>query len=165
MQQQRLLSLLWIQIGISRTHRQPIGFTHDGADDNLDWQIQIAHHAPDDRYLRGIFLPEESSVRLDDVKQLGNDGRDAAKVSGARTPIEFAAQLLYGRPGHCIGWIHLLDRRRKEEVHALALEHLAVALERSRILGQVFIRPKLRGVYKDAGSYYAARRGRRPNQR
>ena len=32
----------------------------------------IADHAPNDRHLRRILLPEKRRIRLDNVKQLGN---------------------------------------------------------------------------------------------
>ena len=59
-----------VEIGIARAHRQAIRLTHDRTDHNLHRNIQIAHHAANDRRLGGIFLPEEGPVRLHDVEKL-----------------------------------------------------------------------------------------------
>ena len=46
--------------------------------------MQIARHLPDDARLLRVLAPEKRLLRLNDFEQLQYDGRDAAKMSGAR---------------------------------------------------------------------------------
>src|SRR5437667_360804 len=99
MQNQCLLPLLRIEIGIPRAHGQPIHLAHNRTSRNLHRQIQISHHAPDDRHLRRILLPEERNIGLDHMKQLRHNRGDTAKVSRPRTPVQLPAKLLHRNPG------------------------------------------------------------------
>ena len=50
--------------------------------------VEVAHHLAQHGDLRRIFLAEVGAVRPDNLKQLADHGRHAAKVSGARAAIE-----------------------------------------------------------------------------
>ena len=82
-----------------------------------------------------------------------------------RTPIQLAAQLFHRNPGHRAGRIHLLDRRSEKQFHSFFLQQVAVAVEISRISRQIFVRSKLRGIYKNRRRHNIAISLGGPNQR
>src|ERR1700676_4744346 len=96
MQHPRGLALLRREVCIKRAHSEAIGFAHDRADHDLDWKIQVLHHAANDGGLSRIFLAEESDVWFDGVKELGNNSGHAAKVAGTRPPAQFVAKAFDG---------------------------------------------------------------------
>ena len=113
-------------------------------------KFEVPHHAPDHGQLRGVFLSEESRIRLDDVKQLRDDRGHAAEMAGTRASVELLAQAFDHHPASPLpaGYISS-DRRGKENFHAFFFEQLAIAFELARIFCQIFGRPKLRGIHKD----------------
>src|SRR5581483_4216244 len=115
--------------------------------------------------LGGIFLAEKGEVRLDDVEQLCDHCGHATKMSRPRPPAQALAQPFHDDPGNGSGRIHFLNRWSEYQVNFFPLQHRAVALERARILGEVFGRPKLRGVYEDGNRYYISFGASRPDQR
>ena len=54
---------------------------------------QVGHHAADDGELLKVLLAEHRDVGLDDVEELGDDGRDALEMSGPELPAQDARQL------------------------------------------------------------------------
>src|SRR5439155_7636301 len=72
-QHRRRSALLRIKVGVARAHRQAIRLADNRASDNLDREVQVAYHAPNDGQLRGIFLAEKARIRLDDLEELGDD--------------------------------------------------------------------------------------------
>ena len=65
-----------------------VGLAHDRHADDLDAEVEIAHHAADDGELLEVLLAEHGDVRLDGVEQLGDHRGDAAEVARPRAPAE-----------------------------------------------------------------------------
>src|ERR1700733_4224732 len=104
---------------------------------------------PDHGELRGILLAKECRIRLDDVKEFGDYGGHASKMSGPRMPVESLAQSFYRDPGRLALLIHLLGSWSEENIDPLFFERCAIALERTRIFGKIFRGSKLSGIHKD----------------
>src|SRR5262245_26139213 len=122
MQHRGLLSLDCIEIRVARTHGQAVGFTHDRANDNLNWKIQVANHLANDCGLSGILLAEECQIRLDDLEELGYDGGHAAKMSRTRAAIELVADALDRDPAAGPARIHVIHRRAEKIVSLFGCE-------------------------------------------
>ncbi len=106
------------------------------------------------------FCPKKARIWFDDVKQLRDHGRDPAKMSRPRTPVQLLAQSSTVTHVTAPARIHFFHRRREQQLHALALQHFPVPLKRSRILCQIFVRPKLRRIHKDGCRNNIARSAR-----
>ena len=72
-------------------------------------------------------------------------------MAGARASVKLFAQPLDHHPGHrVVGTrIHLLDRRRKQDLDPFPFQQLAVAIELARISRQILGGSELRGVHKN----------------
>ena len=81
--QRRACTLLSAQIRITRTHGQTISLALGGLADHLKIEIQVRHHAPDDRQLLKILLAKHRHIRLHQIKQLGDNGGHADKMPRA----------------------------------------------------------------------------------
>src|SRR5208282_5983849 len=87
------------------------------------------------------------------------------KVSGTRATVEPGAEFIHGDPSNRACGVHFCHARSEEQVHAFALQHLAVALEQSRIFRQVFVGAELGWVDEDRSGYRVARCPGGPHQR
>src|ERR1700758_800928 len=81
---QRLASLFDAQIPVAGTHCQPVRLADNRAHIQLHAKLQIAHHLAQDRNLRGVFLPEKSTLRSEYIEQLSYHSSHSAEVAGAR---------------------------------------------------------------------------------
>ena len=104
------------------------------------------------------FCPKNAASGFHDMKQFRHHGRNPAKMSRPRTPIQLLAQSFHRHPrdAHPAGYISSTDGANSNS-HALPLQHFAVALKRPRILRQILIRPKLRRIHKDRCRHHIAR--------
>src|SRR5437763_1103614 len=60
------VTLVRRQICIPAAERQAIQIAHDRHADDFHRNIQVSHHAPNDRQLLSVLLPEVSTIWLDD---------------------------------------------------------------------------------------------------
>ena len=70
------------EVAVAAAQRQAVRLAHGRHRDDLDRQIQVAHHLPDHGTLLEVLLAEEGHIRLHDVEQLGDHGGDPAEVPG-----------------------------------------------------------------------------------
>ena len=117
------------------------------------------------------FCAEDGDVGLDDVEQLGDDRRHAARSAPAgKAPLEAAraAPDLDGRLK--AGRVHVRRLGDERDVGAGARRLGEVAVEVARVAGEVLVRTELRRVHEDrraparrrgGAPRRAARRGRR----
>ncbi len=93
------------EVAVPAGHRQPVVLA-DGRDrDDLDAQVEVAHHAPHEQQLLGVLLAEERQVRARQAQQLGDDGQDAVEVARAARALEHLAERARGHadPGGAVG--------------------------------------------------------------
>ena len=98
----------------------------------------------------GVLLAEVGQVRLDDVKELGDDGADAAEMLRSGLAAEVVGQFVDVNPGELGLGVHLLDRGDEEKVDAQVVAGLSVGIECAWVGLKVFIGAKLGGVDEDA---------------
>ena len=70
------------QISIPRTHCQPVWFPHRRFNANVDWEIQVSYHLPNDAGLLSVLLTKECGVRLHDEEQFRHNRADTAEMAG-----------------------------------------------------------------------------------
>ena len=107
----------------------------------------------DDSQLLKILLAEVPPVRLHEVEQSGNDLYHAVEVSGAHFALHHLVQTVeveLERFVHFLGGVHLFGCGGEHKVCAYTVQQFSVALQRTRILGQVLLVVELRGVDKHA---------------
>src|SRR5690606_8047664 len=86
------------QADVARAHGEAVGFANGFHRDDVEPEVEVAHHLPNHGELLEVLFAEVGAVRLDDVEELGDDGGDAAEVAGA----EGAAQAV-GEDVHLYG--------------------------------------------------------------
>src|SRR5438093_3376841 len=91
-QHRRRSALLRIKVRIARAHGQSIRLADNRASDNLDREVQVAYHAPNDGQLRGIFLAKERCIGLNNLEELRDNRGHATEVPRARLPAELVAK-------------------------------------------------------------------------
>ena len=80
-QDERGPAVLLRQVRIAARHREPVRLAHGRDTDDLDADIEVAHHPPDQRELLRVFLAEDGDVGADEMQQLRNDGQDAVEMT------------------------------------------------------------------------------------
>ena len=138
-----------IEIGVPGGHGEAVRLADGRPGDDLDRQMEVAHHLPDDRELLGVFLAEHGDVRPHQVEEGADDGGDAAEVAGAARAFEpeGGAGGLDER-----GIARRVDRlyvRQEEEVAARGFEHGGVLFRLAGVAGEVLVRPELGRVDED----------------
>ena len=142
-QRKGTLALLGAQVGVARAHRQAVRLADGRSDLDPHGEVQVVGELADDERLLGVFLAEVRDVRPGHVEEFGHDGGDPLEVTGAGGAVEWA-----GQPAdldariEALG-IDLLDRRREQDVDALALGQPGVVLFVARVRVEVFGRAEL----------------------
>ncbi len=139
--------LLVAQVRVAARHRDPVGLAHERAAAYVDGQVQVRRHLPDHRELLVVLAAEERGRRADDREQLRDDGRHPVEVHRAGRAAEPLGEPVdvHGRQRRTVR-VHLLDRRHEQHVDTLGLGRRRVALEVTRVRGEVLVRPELRRV-------------------
>src|SRR5262245_5491103 len=83
-ERQRPSTLFGREVHVSRGQGQTVRVTNRRQDAQLEVEIEVANHPPQDCGLLRVLLAEVRALRADDVEQLQANGRDAAEVSGPR---------------------------------------------------------------------------------
>src|SRR5262245_45975470 len=93
------MSFLGVQISVSRTQGQSIGFPNDWLNNELNIEIQVVNHtAQYDRLLR-ILLPEHCAMRPNDIKQLEDYRCYTSEVPRPRNAAKSGTEGLYVHKG------------------------------------------------------------------
>ena len=61
-QAQRRLAVGRGEVDVAAAHRQPVGLAHRGHRDDVDREVEVAHHPPDEQQLLGVLLAEVGAV-------------------------------------------------------------------------------------------------------
>src|SRR4051812_26787674 len=103
---------------VPRAQSKTIGLA-DGLDaDDRCRHIEVLRHSSDDSELLGVLFTEVCAVRLRDLQQLHDDGRDAAEVTGPERSAEMVCERSNFDAAHRWSGIYLGGARRKDAVHA-----------------------------------------------
>ncbi len=87
-QGQRGPALLGGEEAVPAGERETVRVADGGHRDDVDAEVEVAHHAADQCQLLGVLLPEERRVRPGEVEELGDDGEHAVEVPGARGALQ-----------------------------------------------------------------------------
>ena len=79
-------ALLGREIRVAGRERKPVLLADGRKDADLEIEIEVAHHPPDDGDLLRVLLAEVGAARPDDVEELEAHGGDAAEVAGTGAP-------------------------------------------------------------------------------
>jgi hypothetical protein len=141
-----------VEILIARAHRETVGLAHGRRADDRDAQAQVRDHATDDRQLLEILLAEDRDVRIDDVEQLRDDGRDAFEMSGTKLAAQDVGNFRHFDARRAIRAVRidLRDLRHEHEIAPRGLEHRRVLSRRARIVREILVGPELHRVHEDA---------------
>ena len=147
-------TLVGVQVDVSAADGQAVGLT-DGRDaDHLQVEVQVPGHPLDDDELLGVLLPEVGPVRLDDMEQLGHDGRHADEMPGPRGPFVEVGDGAGVDVGLGTRPVHLLRRGSEDQTDTGCFEHAEVAVEVSGVGGEVLAGAELSRIDEYGGGYY-----------
>ena len=140
----------WAQVDVAGTFGKAVFFADNGHEAQGDVQEENLNQALQDLGLLSVFEAVVGAVTLGEVKDLGTDRSDAAKMNRSCP----SAKDLRNRtrdlnPGHILVGIHFARGWRKDEVGAFAFRHLAVTFQSPGICSVVFRRSKLCRIDKD----------------
>ena len=88
------------EVGVARGQGEAVGLAHRRRADDLERQVEVAHHLPDDAELLVVLLAEHGDVGPHLREQLAAHRGDAAEEVRARTRFPGPPRR---RPGRC-GW-------------------------------------------------------------
>ena len=120
------------------------------AADDFDRHRELGDHVAQHHQLLVVLLAKQGDVGLDDLKELHDDRRDAAEVTGSKLTFE-DFHLLGGRLD-VVGLgcrVHLALVRCKEDRNAGILELGSVVGKRARVALEIFRRAELQTVDED----------------
>ncbi len=150
-QSERRLALLGREVRVPRREREPVLVAHRRQDANLEVEVRgRATSCLTTAACWASFWPKYARSGPDDVEELEADGCDAAEVSGAKLAFEAAPELADVDPGLVARRIHLLWRRREQEVDAGLLGERHVALLVARVAVEILSRAELGRIDEQA---------------
>jgi len=149
-QHERVVSLVTAEVRVPRRHRQSVGLAHDRAADDADVGVTLARHRLDHAQLLEVLLPEIRRVRLHDVEETRDDGRDPDEMAGSRGALERRGDRTGIDARRVAGRIDLLDRRDEDGIGARPQQR-AVLFLITRVRAEVLVRKELRGIHEDRG--------------
>jgi len=141
-------ALFACQVRVARAHGETVGLAHGRDAGDLDRQVEVAHHAPDQRELLCVLLTEEGDVGPDDVEELHDHG--AAEMPGpgpAAEPVlevpDFHIRFIPGRE-------HRLRLRAKDDIDPFPFQESGIPVEIPGIGPEILLRAELDRVDEDA---------------
>ena len=137
------------KIGVPRAHGQPVRFPDNGRAHDLDREMEIANHAPDDGELLKVLFTKYGEIGLDDEEELCHHRAHAAEMvrpAGTAKPSGKAGFL----DGHrSVRIINRGDFRKENEIRPLGVASCQIRFDRARICAQIFVGSELRRVHED----------------
>ena len=124
--------------------------------DDFEAKEEVTGHAADDGQLLEIFLAEDGGVRSGQMEKFGHHGADAAEVAGAPGSAQSAREHGFVDEGRVAGRIHFRHGGREYGVHVVRGAQTQVGVERTWILGQIFVGAELGRVDEDADDHRSA---------
>src|SRR5690606_4686654 len=117
--------------------------------------IQVLYKLANHCQLLIIFLPKESIVWLNNVKQFGHHHRHTIKMAGALQTTQVISNVRDTDIGQTRFFtIHLLNRWREDDITTDVCQKLLVLLQRTRVVIKIFIGSKLDRIDKDTDHHY-----------
>jgi hypothetical protein len=144
---ERRLAVGGREVAVAARHGQAVRLAHRRDGDDVDPEVEVGDHPPDEQQLLGVLLPEQRNLSAGQVQQLADHGEDAVEVAWSRLPLEHVAERAGIHPdGGVAVRVHLVGGGCEDQVDALALAELQVGVEGARVPRQVFARPELQRV-------------------
>ncbi len=97
---------------------RPSGSRTIGTPEDLDAEVEVAHHPADDRQLLEVLPAERGDIGSGRSEQLGHDGHDATEVPGTHRPLQPLGEIAGLDVGLEAGRVHRRRRRRVDRVDA-----------------------------------------------
>src|SRR5438093_11930585 len=110
------------EVRVARGHREAVGLADRVADHESDRKVEVPDHPSHDRDLLEVFAAEDGDVGSDLVKELGDDRRHPAEVTGSRAPLAVFRHTAHVDGGREPGRVELAGLRQVHEVHPYARE-------------------------------------------
>ncbi len=149
--------LLRGEIAVAGAEGEAVRVADDGANDQINRDVEIADHGAEHGDLGGVLLTEEGAVGGEDVEELADNRGDAAKVTGPGGAVEPVAEFAWVDEGaEAAGGVHVGCRWGEEEVDPFGFEQGTVRVEGARVFGEVLGGTKLGGVDEEGGSHEVA---------
>ncbi len=123
---------------------------------DLDGERQVGGHPGDHRQLLGVLLAEIGGRRLEPGKQLRHHGGDALEVAGTVRSLHGLRQGVDRHPGGIARRIHRVVVRGEDDIGAGLLCQGQVAIEVSRVSGQIGGFTELEAVHVEAHQHHIA---------
>ena len=147
-------TLVGVQVDVSAADGQAVGLTDSWDADHIRSKSRSRAIRSDDDELLGVLLPEVGPVRLDDMEQLGHDGRHADEMSGPRGPFVEVGDGAGVDLGLGTRPVHLLRSGSEDQTDTGGFEHAEVAVEVTGVGGEVLAGAELGRIDEDGGGYY-----------
>ena len=138
----RLRTLFRAEILIARAERETVRFAHGRAGEDLDREIEIADHSPNDGELLKILFPKNRRVRREEMKQLRHHRADAAEMARPGSAAEPLRKRRFLDESRAIVRIHFVRRGPKDQIHAFRAADFLVRRFRPRIAGKIRARAR-----------------------
>ena len=161
----RLGSLRGRQIHIAAAHRQTVRLADDGANDDLDVDVQIFDHPPQYRGLLVILPAEERGAWADDVQEFADHGANAAEVARSARSTHCFGEVIDFHERLEAGSVHLVRRRCEDHIHTHLPACFRIGIERLWVRIEILVGAELRRVDEDADDDEIARGPRGFDQR
>lgn len=138
------------EVGVAAAHRQAVLLADGRNGNDVDEEVQVAHHAPDEEQLLGVLLAEIGSAGGGEVEQLADDGEHPVEVAGPGLALQDGAERA-GRDAHAGVAVGVDDvrGRREHDVDAGIGADGHVGVEGPRIAGEVFLGSELERIEED----------------
>ena len=153
---QRGLPVFGTQERVPRAFRHAVRFAHNRADDQSNIQVQVLDHATDHQRLLEVLLSEISRFRPDDVEELQDDRRRAAKMARAKRSLQRRGGLPRLHETLESIRIHLARAGRKHGIHHEGLKQRHVRFQIARVAVEVLGGAELGRVDKNGDDDHIA---------
>ena len=138
-----VLALLWSQVTVARTQRQPVGFPRSWDHLDLNGDIEIAHHLLKHANLLSVLLSEEANVSLHHVEQFQDHRGHTLEVAGPR--FSFHALLNFLHSDTCLksGRIDFRLFGNEDHIDTFGPAQVQILFQSPGIPAKVFLWAKL----------------------
>src|SRR5438309_7314105 len=138
------------QVGVAGAHGKPVRLAHRRTSHHPNREHEIPDHLPDQEELLDVLLAEVGALWLGQLEELEDHCQDAGEMPRPATTLQEL------RPGPRVNlgakrrWVDLIDLRVEQDIDPKLFEAGPIALEGTRVAGEVLVRPELLRVYENA---------------
>lgn len=141
--------MLVVEMSIAARQREPVVFANRAMSDDLDAEVEILGHAPNDRELLVVLLAEHCDMRTCRSEQFGHHGRHAIEVARPRRSFHRVAQPADVHGGREPVGVHRRHGRRVDDLDSRLLARSEVVVDRPRVVVEVALLAELERVHED----------------